>query len=213
MLAALRRLVLSYNLLRGLRQNDVRRNIKLGIYNLLSLPLPDIDVSRVDAREDQHHEFKESLFYPAGNAMQVDEKAQAQEIAEVICGMLNSEGGTLYIGVNNQGIPSGLANDFTYLNRGHADYDVLDMQDKFSLAFYANLREQIGLTYGGKPMRDYVTLEFDDLGEKVIARVSVRPFPGMVRMKDDKVFLRQDSSTLPIRTAREQKEFEKNRQV
>ena len=62
-------------------------------------------------------------------------------------------------------------------------------------------------------MRDYVTLEFDDLGEKVIARVSVRPFPGMVRMKDDKVFLRQDSSTLPIRTAREQKEFEKNRQV
>lgn len=212
--AKVARLVNAYNQLRGLRMNVAREEIIKGIYGVLRLPVPEsVDVLRIKAQEDQHNEFKESMIYPAGNGMHASEMLQGREIMEVVDGMLNSEGGTLYIGVNNQGIPSGLANDFIYLNRGHADYDVLDMQDKFSLAFYANLREQIGLTYGGKPMRDYVTLEFDDLGEKVIARVSVRPFPGMVRMKDDKVFLRQDSSTLPIRTAREQKEFEKNRQV
>lgn len=208
------RLVSAYNQLRGLRMNAAREEILKGIYGVLRLPVPEqVDVMRIKAQEDQHNEFKESMIYPAGNGMHASELRQGREIMEVIDGMLNSEGGTLYIGVNNQGIPSGLANDFTYLNRGHADYDVLDMQDKFSLAFYANLREQIGLTYGGKPMRDYVSLEFDDLGEKIIARVRVLPFPGMVRMKDEKVFLRQDSSTLPIRTPREQKEFEKNRQA
>lgn len=212
MLAALRRLVLSYNLLRGLRQNDVRRNIKLGIYNLLSLPLPDIDVSRVDAREDQHHEFKESLFYPAGNAMQVDEKAQAQEIAEVICGMLNSEGGTLYIGVTNAGVPRGLQNDFIYLNNGFEEYDLSDVQDKFALRFCKMLRDYFGLTVNGLQVYpSLVALEFDEIDGHCFAVITVRPFPGLVRLPDGSVFTRQDSSTLPIKKKSEQASLEANR--
>lgn len=212
MLAALRRLVLSYNLLRGLRQNDVRRNIKLGIYSLLSLPAPDIDVSRVDAREDQLHEFKESLFYPAGNAMQVDEKAQGQEIAEVICGMLNSEGGTLYIGVTNTGVPRGLQNDFIYLNNGFEEYDLNDVQDKFALRFCKILRDNFGLTIEGHQVYpSLVALEFDEIDGHCFAVITVRPFPGLVRLPNGSVFTRQDSSTLPIKKKSEQVSLEANR--
>ena len=206
------RLVSAYNQLRGLRMNPVRAEILKGIYALLRLPVPaEVDVIRIKAKEDQHNEFKESMIYPAGNGMHAYESRQGREIMEVIDGMLNSEGGTLYLGVNNLGIPRGLDNDFKYLNRGNADYDLLDMEDKFSLAFYVNLRDHIGLTYNGYPLRDFISLEFDELDGKIIARVNVRQFPGMVRMKDEKVFLRQESSTIPLRTAKEIKDFEKKR--
>lgn len=74
MTGALKRMVVSYNMLRGLKLNSLRQELKRSIYDLLSLRMPDIDVSRVNASEDQYHEFKESLVYPAGNNMKADEK-------------------------------------------------------------------------------------------------------------------------------------------
>lgn len=202
---ALRRMVVSYNMLRGLKLNSLRQELKRAIYDLLNIQMPDIDVSRVNASEDQHHEFKESLIYPAGNNMKPDEKKQGLEIAQVICGMLNSEGGTLYIGVANSGVPRGLANDFTYINNGFEEYDLEDVKDKFSLRFCKVLREQFGLTVEGMQVYpSLVTLEFDDIDDHCFAVVTVRPFPGVVKMADGSVFVRQDTSTLPVKKKTDQ---------
>lgn len=202
---SLRRMVASYNMLRGLKLNSLRQELKRSIYDLLNLDMPDIDVSRVNASEDQLHEFKESLIYPAGNNMKPDEKKQGLEIAQVICGMLNSEGGTLYIGVANSGVPRGLANDFTYINNGFEEYDLEDVKDKFSLRFCKVLRDQFGLTVEGMQVYpSLVSLEFDDIDDHCFAVVTVRPFPGVVRMADGSVFVRQDTSTLPVKKKTDQ---------
>lgn len=209
MIGSLRRMVVSYNMLRGLKLNDVRRNLKLAVYGILNLPVPDFDVSRVNASEDQHHEFKESLVYPAGNNMLADERKQGLEIAQVICGMLNSEGGTLYIGVDNTGVPRGLVGDFVYLNNGFEEYDLEDVKDKFSLKFCKVLREHLGLTVEGTQIYPtLVTLEFDDIDDHCFAVVTVRPYRGVVRLTDGSVFIRQDSSTLPVKKKTEQAELE-----
>lgn len=206
---ALKRMVASYNMLRGLRLNSLRRELKKSIYDLLSLQMPDIDVSRVNANEDQYHEFKESLVYPAGNKMQPDEKKQGLEIAQVICGMLNTEGGTLYIGVANTGVPRGLVNDFVYINNGFEEYDLQDVKDKFSLRFCKVLRDQFGLAVEGTQVYpSLVALEFDDIDDHCFAVVSVKPFAGVVRMADGSVFVRQDTSTLPVKKKSDQQALE-----
>lgn len=213
--AKLARMVLSYNMLRGLKLNATRTQIVNGIYDLLNLPRPSqVDTNRLNVREDQHHEFKQSMIFPADNKMLPDEKRQAREIMEVICGMLNTrDGGTIYLGVNNLGVPVGLHDDFVYLNSGFADYDPVDIEDKFSLAFTHWIRTFLGVTQEGVAIYpDLVTLQYDDMADKRIALVTVRPFPGMAQMTDGAVFVRQESSTVPIKSKREQAAFAKLRQ-
>lgn len=214
LIGSLKRLVTSYNMLRGLRLNPLRQELKRAIYDTLNLKMPQIDVSRVNASEDQYHEFKESLVYPAGNAMLPDERKQGREIAEIVCGMLNSGGGTLYIGVTNGGVPRGLQDDFIYLNNGFEEYDLDDVKDKFSLRFCRVLREHFGLTVDGVQIYpDYVNLEYDNIDDKWFAVVTVRPFPGAVWLTDGAMFIRQDSSTLPVKKKSEQSALAKNRKV
>ncbi len=211
---SLKRMVTSYNMLRGLKLNPLRQEIKRSIYELLNLEMPNIDVSRVNAVEDQHHEFKESLIYPAGNNMKPDEKKQGLELAQVICGMLNTEGGTLYIGVANSGVPRGLAGDFVFINNGFEEYDLDDVKDKFSLRFCKMLRTNLGLTVDGTQIYPtLVTLEFDDIDGHCFAVVSVKPYRGAVRMTDGSMFIRQDTSTLPVKKKADQLALDKNRRI
>ncbi len=73
------------------------------------------------------------LVFPASNHMRPNEKAQGREICQIIDGMLNTDGGTLYIGVSNTGSHVGLHPDFVYLSKGRDDYDLADVKDKFEL--------------------------------------------------------------------------------
>ena len=54
------------------------------------------------------------------------------------------------------------------------------------------------MTVNGLTLTDYVRLSYESMGGKVIGRITVEAFPGMVRMKDGKVFKRQDSSTIAL---------------
>lgn len=202
MQAKVRRLVSAYNQIWGMGLNAARTEIMKGIYDVLQLPQPEeIDVECLKVHEDERNEFKQSLIYPADNNMHADDRRQGREIMEVIAGMMNRNGGTIYLGVNNQGFPVGLDNDFRFLNNNSDKYDLRDIQDKFSLHFHYHLRTQIGQTVDGRSVTDYVHLSFDTLGDKQICRVVVEPFPVMLRMKDGKVYHRQDSSTLPLPVA------------
>lgn len=194
------RMVSAYNKLQGLGLDAARREILKGIYDTLGFPQPQtIDVECLKVREDERNEFKTSLIYPADNNMHADEMKQGHEIMKVVCGMLNHNGGVIYLGVNNQGVPVGLDNDFRFLNNNSDKYDLRDIEDKFSLHFHYYLRNQIGMTADGRTITDYVKLTFEELAGKVTARVSIEPFPGMVRMRDGKVYQRQDSSSIALR--------------
>ena len=67
----------------------------------------------VDVEEGLKVEFKSSLLFAPNNAPTY---VQQEAIARTICAFINSEGGTLYLGVNDVGYPVGLSYDLRELS-------------------------------------------------------------------------------------------------
>lgn len=210
----LRRLVNAYNMLRGLQLSDQRQEILQRIYRLLNLQLPKRDLTRVNAREDHYNEFKTSLFYPAGNQMKASPDQQGLAIIQGVCAFLNADGGTLYLGVGNLGQVTGLDNDFIFLNKGFDQYDIDDIKDKYLLAFGDLMRRHIGPTYEGRQMcPGYVNLDFDQVNNRWIGRITVKPFPGAVTLGPEKeLWIRGSNNKDRIRTSAERQAYMRRRQ-
>ena len=83
---------------------------------------------KVGGQEGLHVEWKSSIAYVAGDIVPNIDK-QLGVITRVIASFQNSEGGTLYIGVNDNGQISGINQDFQHLNTG---YDVTELDYKYS---------------------------------------------------------------------------------
>lgn len=201
-------LAVAYNMLDGLGISDVRSDIKKHIFNLLSLPSPHFEKSRLTVTEDLYHEFKTSLIYPADNNMFADEKRQGEVIARTIAAFMNSEGGTLYIGVDNAGYPRGLANDFRFLNHGIDGYDIREIQDRFNLQLQRHIRRCLGVTSDGLSFfPDYIKIEYEQIDGNWICRVSVNPFPGTVLFAGGRLFIRKIGENNEITDRKEIQRF------
>lgn len=66
----------------------------------------------------------------------------------------------------------------------------------------------LGLTCDGQQLiPEYVSLTFESASgngsDKTYARVTVKPFPGLVTMDDGQVFLRNNTSTVPMKNSTE----------
>ena len=68
---------------------------------------------KIDAEEGLKVEFKSSLLFAPDNAPTY---VQQEAIARTVCAFINSEGGTLYLGVNDGGYPVGLSTDMKELS-------------------------------------------------------------------------------------------------
>lgn len=67
-------------------------------------------------------EFKTSVCFPPDNNMQPDEHRQIRNVLRGVCAFLNStSGGTLYIGVTDQGYVKGLETDMRFLHLTELD--------------------------------------------------------------------------------------------
>lgn len=72
--------------------------------------------------ESQTVEFKTSIVFTPGDGQpNIDE--QLGTIVKSIAAFLNADGGTLYIGVNDNGVPVGMAADYAHLNEGNDDFN------------------------------------------------------------------------------------------
>lgn len=199
-------LVAAYNLLQGMSMSATRHDIRRRILEDLRVPFDEKTDIESLGKESSTLEFKSSLVYPANNNMKPDDARQGREVMQVIDGMLNSDGGTLYIGVNDSGIPIGLENDFMHIS-GHCglqDYDERHERDHFELRFEDNLRHMLGMTCDGRQlMPEYVSISFQNASgngsDKTYACIIVKPFPGLVTMDDGQVFLRNNTSTVPMK--------------
>ena len=78
--------------------------------------------------------FKNSLVYPVG-ARHVDVEAQLDSIMQDMCSFLNGQGGTVYIGMSDKGIPVGIQADLDYLCCN---------LDKYELFLHQRIREAFG---------------------------------------------------------------------
>lgn len=192
-LSALARLVMSYNFLRGIEVYEARQSLKREIYRLLDLRMPDTLHTRVAQEEDLYTEFKTSLIFPPerDRHMKADPRLQVADIMKGIDAMLNQKGGTLFIGVNNAGLPVGLHGDFVYLNGGIDDYDLQDVKDKFRLLLDNGMRRHFGAAPEGVVLYpDYVNPEFDFIDGQWVCRIDVRPAPVVIPMTDGAVYVR-----------------------
>lgn len=130
---------------------------------------PESDLKALIARgEGPNLEFKETARFNAR-----DDKADPnleREVWKSVCGFLNSdEGGTLLIGVADDGTPLGLERDFSVTKTSRRGQDV---QDAFLLSIVDLLTNRLG----GRVV-SCTRVSLDEVDGKTICQVGVRPAP------------------------------------
>ena len=133
--------------------------------------------------ENQRLEFKSSLLYPADNHMRRDIPKQTMVILRVLCGFLNAQGGRLLIGVNDQGMAIGIAEEL----------NVFGSEDKLDLYLRAQIKEHLGMRANNLCQGQFLR----DDEEFTVYEITVQPSDQLVRLAD-KAYLRQGTSTWEI---------------
>ncbi|MCM1178522.1 MAG: ATP-binding protein [Bacteroides sp.] len=128
-------LVFSYNVLSGagLDTDEIKSKIK----KELNLKGRDAYIKMYEKAEGEDVEWKISIVYPAESKVPNLEK-QTKVILKEICAFLNRNGGTLYLGVNDNGGGEGLAEDMK-----HPQFK--DSRDKYDLYVRNNIVASLGL--------------------------------------------------------------------
>ncbi len=183
-LSKLSRLMLSYNMAEGFGLQEHQKTIITKIKSLLNV---NIELPKIYSfgEENQLTEFKTSIVYPPNNNMREDIKQQSFNIMKVICGMVNSYGGTLYLGVNDTGTAKGLEDDLEYFEGN---------KDKFDLY----VRNYIRMSLGDQ-VNASIAIEHPDAGKHYIYAIKITPSKSPVILKlDNKFYLREGTSTYPI---------------
>ncbi len=140
----------------------------------------------IDGGESASTEFKSSLRwdFQGGKIGKYIEES----IAKTIAGFLNSSGGTLFIGVDDNGNVVGLDKDYTTLRKQD--------RDGFMLQFSHIIRKYLGSAVSG-----YLQVEMTKLDDKDICRIDVSPSNGPVYFKGEMgetFFVRSSTSTQPL---------------
>jgi len=97
--------------------------------------------------EDEKKEFKSSIVFPAGQTSPDIDK-QLGIICRTIAGFMNANGGTLYIGVSDNGYVCGIESDYSHLNDGDDDYTYKENDDSYLQKITNRLCQALGKTAG-----------------------------------------------------------------
>lgn len=109
-----------------------------------------------------------------------------KSVLKTIAAFLNTEGGTLIIGVEDDGSVYGLEADLALVNKS---------RDKFAQLVGTLLIEQLGAAYAAPPL---VSARFDEIGGKTVYVVEVQPSSEPVFLKDEKgkkLYIRVQTTT------------------
>ena len=144
-------------------------------------------------REDICTEFKTSIVYPPENHMEDNITQQTSNILRVLSAFYNTKGGTLYIGVNDHGIPVGISNDLNY--KKFSNLKGKDQLDEYQRYIAIEVRKAFSPSHTSA---DYFSVEMCDYDGKMVCKVCVlRPFPELTRL-DGVVYERQGSENVRL---------------
>lgn len=163
--------------------------------DIVALTLEQVVLSEIKEGENKHLEFKSTLRFclKEQKPMSYIEHSALKTLAA----FFNSEGGTLYLGVDDAGVILGLENDYNSF-KGH------DKKDEF-LKHFDNL---IATSFGNEYQR-LLELDFVELESKTICRVHVKTKahePVWLKNKEknqDQFYIRRFASTVEL-TVKEQ---------
>jgi hypothetical protein len=165
---------------------DLRQIVKRG--GTLSM-----EPARVLPREGPTIEFKASFEWDPRRGVRSPEMRHGS--LRTIAAFLNSEGGTLYIGVDDSGLPIGLEGDFALIEEAFKED-----------AFEGRLREFMKNSLDPIPLNS-VTVKFEAIEGKTVCAVDVRPFGGVTYLtyrdksgqEVESVFVRDGNRTIELR--------------
>ncbi len=160
-------MVLSYNLIHD-SDDTIAANIQSKIMEKLNVN-SETKPGKYYGSESKFLEFKTSLVYMAvatGEKMKENPEGQQFHILSRIAGMLNSGGGRLYLGVNNDGYEVGLHDDFKYYER-HPRFKINNID---SLCVY--IENIINAAFGRTTARK-ITVGADDEAKKGVVVIDV----------------------------------------
>ena len=189
MLVKIARILQSYNRIKDLVPEAVLTDLKQEIIRSLSLEIEYVSVLDDDeeylGQEDKIKEFKTSFVYPADKSQHMSPNIpmQSRVVFRGLCAFLNSNvGGTLYLGVSDQGYVVGLDSDLEYL-RCNMDSYIRRIQNEASSAF-------------DKSVLDFLDFElmFDD---RVVA-IKVKPFDDGIVCMDGVPYKRNYGQSVPM---------------
>jgi predicted HTH transcriptional regulator len=122
--------------------------------------------------ESTRLEFKSTLQWDVKQNTKND--ALRKMVLKTIAAFLNTEGGTLLIGVEDDGSVYGLEADLALVNKS---------RDKFAQLIGTLLIEQLGAAYAAPPL---VNARFDEVDGKTVYVVEIQPSPEPVFLKGEK---------------------------
>jgi membrane protein YdbS with pleckstrin-like domain len=151
-------------------------------------PLPEPKPVRelIAGGENQYVEFKSSLMWDYRR--KVVNKALYEPVMKNIVGFMNSTGGTLLIGVDDDGLVLGLEADYQVMRKPDSD----GFENVFNMAF----NKMIGVEY-----RRFVDVTFPEIEGKEVCVVSVRlsTGPAYLRAKGSEAFyIRAGNASQPL---------------
>ncbi len=137
--------------------------------------------------ENQHLEFKSSARWDFRQNR--TNKELEKIIVKTIAGFMNSDGGMLFLGVDDDGNPVGLRHDYNSLAKKDSDGYQLFLVGLISIYF-------------GKGLFDNIEITFQNMGEHEVCIVDVEPVaePVFVERMDGAFFVRTGNNTQRLNT-------------
>ncbi|NOJ03491.1 N-6 DNA methylase [Vibrio splendidus] len=139
--------------------------------------------------ETRHIEFKQSFFanadaiYAKNGKLERNRDVQGEVIKD-IASFMNTEGGTLLIGVNDKGKVVGIDREMSRCG--------WDKVDNYFQEFGAQLESRLGRDY-----HQYCSLTAVTIDEKTVARIDCTASPSPVFLDNEKFHVRTDTSSPP----------------
>jgi len=159
-----------------------------------SRPAPRSAAELIAGGENSNLEFKETAFWDINR--NTKDKVVSSAVVKTIAGFLNQEGGTLLIGVNDQGEAVGLERDYRiWGKKSQAPRD--SFENELTTLFQEN--------FGGSVTLYNLRLSWETVDGKDVCRIDTRRSdePIFVRNKDTKAtdfYVRMNNSTRALTT-------------
>lgn len=149
----------------------------------------------VNAHESTTVEFKTSLVYRAGSS-EIDEE-QMNVITRTIASMMNMQGGSLYVGVNDKGVASdSVTVEFNYLN-------AIPPYPKYYYSANHDGYKRFILDWISKNLGSFATtlvsFEFLAYHDITVCRIDIKKSKVPVWFKQTALYVRADASTRQLR--------------
>ena len=170
------------------RRSNIARKINEFMNALIAEPVVARERSTADLvglGESATLEFKSTLQWDVVQGKH--NKELRHSVLKTIGAFLNSDGGTLIIGVEDDGKPYGIENDLRVLGGSRDDFEQL---------LCSMIKDHIGIEFARS-----IKFKFDDLGGKTVCLVEVEKAtePAFVKgSKDKEFFVRLGNTTRPL---------------